>query len=807
MTGSDEGAPQRDNLTLENHEKEFESSQAKEKDEGVKEISDCAAPGQESACTEPDRPDEASAGASDAPDCFVSSARVEVEPRDDDADDACTDNLLPAAPATDEECKPSGQPGAEEDDVVEISADIIAAAAAACKVGGEQSSRDTPAPQEAEPSMFTSLASDMPPPSFLPRQLRIKRHANRARAQATPSTSVSTNPTAAAHPSEEGGQKEAQAPTDDVHAAAGDRSKVDDEFVLFMKEIQQLDSQRETDEQNSSSDDKGGTCTVSVAEPLGDSQQPSTLSPTASESPQNATDQGISAPGNNEQQQPQENEPVWQAVVDAISGKTYYWNVTTDEVAWQLPGSSAQPDAAQEYAQDQQQRQQQQQQDLVQWAAATFKLTQELSTCSEKVQQLMFQLDFMEEELDAEYENAMSAQAAVPGEKTDVSQRLQRFRSMRKQREPPRPKRPHEGRASGSDDEFLKELIDLQLQQERRTDPAQCAACRQRLAESRGTQPQQAKVRSLASSLARRLGNVEKEWASAMLAALKARLDDWIDGGLSSSFFLKRLEKMQQDFQKHLVYDVEAEGRHQELASVFPYSAAAAAVSAGGATKASPRNALAGVTGMSASDKGSTSRSTSGSRNAGAVPRGSSKSSEVPTAVRTAPPTPEGPPPTLPDEVPPAASGAAKAGAAPATGMSLGVINTLQIAKDPLFTHGYNNRHQDAGPKAPAVSREGAQGSGVTAAPVKRALGISGVKKISSANPLVRKRMQLVEKWQKSREKDEESEEEDYEKRKERLKQKKIEEWKEREMASRRGMQNANFIEVTADWRTLVQKK
>lgn len=48
----------------------------------------------------------------------------------------------------------------------------------------------------------------------------------------------------------------------------------------------------------------------------------------------------------------------------------------------------------------------------------------------------------------------------------------------------------------------------------------------------------------------------------------------------------------------------------------------------------------------------------------------------------------------------------------------------------------------------------------MTAVPAKRPLGNSGVKKISSSNPLVRKRMQLVEKWQKSREKDEESEEE-----------------------------------------------
>lgn len=57
------------------------------------------------------------------------------------------------------------------------------------------------------------------------------------------------------------------------------------------------------------------------------------------------------------------------------------------------------------------------------------------------------------------------------------------------------------------------------------------------------------------------------------------------------------------------------------------------------------------------------------------------------------------------------------------------------------------------------MSRDGAQGSAVAAAPTKRPLGSSGVKKLSSSNPLVRRRMQLVEKWQKSREKDEESDE------------------------------------------------
>ena len=116
---------------------------------------------------------------------------------------------------------------------------------------------------------------------------------------------------------------------------------------------------------------------------------------------------------------------------------------------------------------------------------------------------------------------------------------------------------------------------------------------------------------------------------------------------------------------------------------------------------------------------------------------------------------------------------------------------------------------------APAPTRDGAQAGIATG---KRSASSSCTKKICSSNPVVRKRMQLVEKWQKSREKDEGSEEEvsisrlpslsvgdttscaatgavilvfvcdmistqDYEQRKERLKQKKLDEWKEREMA------------------------
>lgn len=61
---------------------------------------------------------------------------------------------------------------------------------------------------------------------------------------------------------------------------------------------------------------------------------------------------------------------------------------------------------------------------------------------------------------------------------------------------------------------------------------------------------------------------------------------------------------------------------------------------------------------------------------------------------------------------------------------------------------------------APAATRDGAPAPGVSGGIAKRPHNTSACKKISSSNPLVRKRMQLVEKWQKSREKEEESEEE-----------------------------------------------
>lgn len=670
MPGSDEGELPRGVLTLEKQERLHESSDTKVQDGKVEHTNKSADPQLEPVCTE--TADQASSGPPGESNCTALPAPSEGASDDSDAG---MHNSVSSVQMTDNGLEDAAHP---DDHAPGRDAEEIAAA------GCEQRPLDAPARTAAAESPLTQIVtSEMPPPAFLPRQLRMKRNAGRASeppASGTSGYSVSTTRTAAGQTLEEGGQQDAEAPADDTQEAGNERSKVDDEFVLFMKEIEQLDSQREAQQQDSNSGGQEAVSIASVPETLPDSQQSSRTSPPASESPQNSADQGITATGIHEQQQPQDDEAVWQAVVDAATGKTYYWNVTTDEVTWESPGSSLQPSAAQVDTG----AKHQQQQDLRQWAASTFRLTQELPTCSEKVQQLIFQLDFMEEELDAEYESCTVAGAAALREKADLSMRLQRFRSMRQRREQQRHKRSQETSASGSDDEFLKELIDLQLQQDRRPQPAQCAACKQRLAESRGTQSQQAKVRSLASSLARRLGNVEKEWASALLAALKARLDDWIDGGLSSSFFLKRLDKMQQDFQKHLLQDVEAEERHQELASVFPYSAAAASVSASGTVKSSSRNCLAGVAGTSALDKGGSGRpTTSGSRNAGAMQRGSSVSSEESTALGTAPPTPEGPPPTLPDEVAPAASEAAKAGAAPAAGMSLAVFNILQMVKDP----------------------------------------------------------------------------------------------------------------------------
>lgn len=364
----------------------------------------------------------------------------------------------------------------------------------------------------------------------------------------------------------------AQAPTEGQEGQAAtpvDRGSVEDEFAIFMKEIQQLDSQKEaadshkeTEHQEASPRQGEASCTE-CASPVKqhDSQAVAMTSSYASEKAQRTQECEASAESKGGQGQQQQ--AVWQGVLDPASGETYYWNTNTDEVTWELPSVTVRSCASKK----ERNGQPQEERDLRQWAATTFKLTQELSTCSEKVQQLMLQLDFIEAELEAQREPANTGHSAVPSGNVDVSLRLQRFLSAKRQHEAERHKHSQEERGGSSDDELLKEVIDLQLQQGRQTDPSQCEACRQRLLESRGTQSQQAKVsnslgvqgicvlvsylegrtnslhsllawikprkrlrlnvlqvRVLASSLARRLGNVEKEWASSLLAALKARL-------------------------------------------------------------------------------------------------------------------------------------------------------------------------------------------------------------------------------------------------------------------------------------------
>ncbi|OEH74474.1 hypothetical protein cyc_00338 [Cyclospora cayetanensis] len=605
--------------------------------------------------------------------------------------------------------------GARDEDVPEISADSIAAAASAAALAATDAGelQSTPSSEDNQASATKQSSSDMPPPSFLPRQLRMKRSSSKAtrnqistpaQTPITDKQAVSVAPPSSAHSTDNSSghatalteqQKGKQEQSENAQSGTSNRGNVDDEFMLFMKEIQQLDShgvvEADSATEDGQSDEFEGHDTQSGKDQSEKSSQP-------------VLESLHDNPNDRETSQQSEQEVVWQAVLDAASGKTYYWNVVTDEVTWELPSVSV--GSGSTFVGTQQQEQAQH--DLWQWASSNFRMTQDLPTCSEKVQQLMLQLDFIEEELDAVYECSKSAH------------------------------------------------------------PAQSA--------------EEAHVRSLASSLARRLGKVEKEWASTMLAALKARLDDWIDGGLSGSFFLLRLDKMQQEFQ-------------------------VAAASASPATKATPRNCLAAATAVSSLERGGSGRISNTLSDAEAVLKVCSNPIEDSPAACVSPPTPAGPPPTLPDDAPPATADVTQGGATPAAGMSLVVSRDLHtveglwmglclavvlpthssgvswVALPPVGTVCLHIALWNFPVAASAVPRDGVQAPGLTGLAAKRTISGSGAKKMSSSNPLVRKRMQLVEKWQKSREKDEESEEEDYEQRKERLKQKKLDEWKEREMA------------------------
>lgn len=83
----------------------------------------------------------------------------------------------------------------------------------------------------------------------------------------------------------------------------------------------------------------------------------------------------------------------------------------------------------------------------------------------------------------------------------------------------------------------------------------------------------------------------------------------------------------------------------------------------------------------------------------------------------------------------------------------------IEPAGYPFWRSADHPRHRDSGATS-AASRDGPLALGATGGTGKRTSGSAGGKRLSSSNPLVRKRMQLVEKWQRSREKDEESEEE-----------------------------------------------
>ncbi|ESS29590.1 hypothetical protein TGVEG_321540 [Toxoplasma gondii VEG] len=87
-----------------------------------------------------------------------------------------------------------------------------------------------------------------------------------------------------------------------------------------------------------------------------------------------------------------------------------------------------------------------------------------------------------------------------------------------------------------------------------------------------------------------------------------------------------------------------------------------------------------------------------------------------------------------------------------------------------------------------------------------------GVSLASTTNPVLRKKMKLVDKWRRTREREDEEEErlererERRELEREQRERQKIEEWKERQIASGAATRNANLIEVTQDWRTMIDK-
>ncbi|PFH31941.1 hypothetical protein BESB_024330 [Besnoitia besnoiti] len=80
------------------------------------------------------------------------------------------------------------------------------------------------------------------------------------------------------------------------------------------------------------------------------------------------------------------------------------------------------------------------------------------------------------------------------------------------------------------------------------------------------------------------------------------------------------------------------------------------------------------------------------------------------------------------------------------------------------------------------------------------------------ANPLLRKKMRLVERWRRTRELEDEEEKRLEQERvqreleREQRERQKLEEWKERQIASGEASRNANLIEVKEDWRAIVEK-
>lgn len=167
MPGSDEGELPRGVLTLEKQERLHESSDTKVQDGKVEHTNKSADPQLEPVCTE--TADQASSGPPGESNCTALPAPSEGASDDSDAG---MHNSVSSVQMTDNGLEDAAHP---DDHAPGRDAEEIAAA------GCEQRPLDAPARTAAAESPLTQIVtSEMPPPAFLPRQLRMKSKLDRS---------------------------------------------------------------------------------------------------------------------------------------------------------------------------------------------------------------------------------------------------------------------------------------------------------------------------------------------------------------------------------------------------------------------------------------------------------------------------------------------------------------------------------------------------------------------------------------------------------------------------------------------------